>query len=73
MSDKSKLVYVELYKEYQDRLKQGMNEGCNTFSKDSFFSKFNYSDGEIEEILDELKYYGYIEKWINDYFALKID
>jgi len=73
MSDKTKLVFVKMYEEYQERLKQGMNKGCNAFFKDVFFAKFNYSDDEIEEILDELNYYGYIEKWINGCFAIKID
>jgi len=73
MSDKSKLVFIKIYEEYQDRLKRGMNKGCNAFNKDKFFKKFNYSNDEIENILDELKNYGLIEKWISGDFAIKIE
>ena len=73
MSDEAKLVFVKIYEEYQNRLKQGMDKGCTAFNKDKFFAKFSYSNDEIETILDELKYHGLIEKWITGDFAVKID
>lgn len=73
MSDKAKLVYAKIYEEYQERLKNGMNKGCNAFNRNNFFKKFDYSKDEVEKILCELKEYGLIEKWISGDFAIKID
>lgn len=73
MSELAKKLLEDIQKEYQNRLDEGKSPQCNAFSKELFITKYNYSEKVLNELLDELKYFGYITKWITGDFTLIID
>lgn len=66
MSEKSKTLYQRIISEYKLSNK-------SEFEYNLFINKYGYSKIELEDLLDELKNCGYIEKWIIEAFTLNIE
>lgn len=63
----------DIYKEYQERLNSGAAKTCNSFNISTFIEKYGYSQSTINNLLDELESYGYINRWIIDAFELIVE
>ena len=63
----------DIREEYQIRLEDGKSRQCVAFNKNTFTTKYNYSEEIIDDLLTELSDNGYIKKWITGGFELIID
>ena len=66
MSPKASELYQKIIDEYNLSNK-------TEFEYSLFINKYGYSKNELDNLLDELAKYGYIEKWILEAFHLTIE
>ncbi len=72
-NDASNLLSL-INSDYQERLNNGISKnGAVAFYKIPFARKHNYDGRVLEALLEELKQYGYIKKWITGDFEFKVD
>ena len=74
MSDQANKLLDEINAEYKSRLANGEpKEKANVFANQLFTQKYHYDINTLDNLLNELYNYGYIEKWIISAFVLKVD
>ncbi len=74
MSNGANELLLFIREVYNNRLAKGISQTqAVIFNKNEVCESFHISSGEIDNLLQELNDYGYIEKWIIPTFELKVD